>query len=115
IDSSNPARLLLGLDHLYESTNQADNWTAIASPNTGGFNTTNNIDAVAVAATAPNTIYVSAGSSIFVTTNDGSAWTARNIPGVNSGVRALLVDPNDSSIVYAVRNQFGGGKVYRST
>jgi photosystem II stability/assembly factor-like uncharacterized protein len=116
IDPSNTSRLLLGTDRVYESTDRADNWTALSSPNSNGWNSNRPVDAVAAAPGDVNTIYASAGGHIFVTTNHGTSWTARDLPGgASSLVTDIKVDPSDKNIVYAVRNVFGAGKVFRTT
>ena len=38
IDQSNPSRLILGTDHLYETLNKGGNWNIISSPGVAGFN-----------------------------------------------------------------------------
>jgi len=118
LDPSTPTRLILGTNIVNESTNRGDNWAPISTPNTNGWNTSANIDALAIALTNGNTIYASAGGNIFVTTNNGASWTQVNIPGYTDHFQSLLVDPGNSQIVYAVRDQFSsgaGGHVFRST
>jgi photosystem II stability/assembly factor-like uncharacterized protein len=126
MDPSNPSRLILGTDHVYETTNMGASWTAIGTPGVNGFNlnTANSEDvtAVAIAPSDPNTIYVASAISgstgnahLWVTTNDGASWTQIDIPGVTDHIQGLTVDPTNSKVVYAVRDQFGGGKVFEST
>jgi photosystem II stability/assembly factor-like uncharacterized protein len=117
MDPSNSSRLVLGTDHVYETTDKGATWTAVGTPGTGGFNASGDtVTAVAVAKSAPGTIYVAAGSAnIFVTTNDGSSWTQRNIPNISDHIQTLVVDPSNSQVVYAIRDQFGQGKVFKST
>jgi photosystem II stability/assembly factor-like uncharacterized protein len=120
LDPTNPSRVLLGTDHLYESLDRADDFTAIGTPNTNGFNPNGDpIDAIAVAASAPKTIYVAAAGRIFVTTDDGANWVERDIPGARDHVGGLLVDPNASQTAYAVRDEYNNGSdsghVFRTT
>ena len=63
-----------------------------------------------------DTIYVTNGSSIFVTKNHGQSWTDRtsNLAGLGSIVD-IEVDPRNRDTIYAVRAAFGGGHVFRST
>jgi hypothetical protein len=115
LDQTNFSRLVIGTDHLYESLNKGATYTIIGTPNTAGFNINATIDAIGLAKTDRNTIYVGDDQgNIFVTTNDGATWTRRNIPGVSDHIQSLVVDPTNSMIVYATRDRFGGGKVFRS-
>src|SRR3954451_14883819 len=74
-------RLLLGTNQVYESTNNADTWTAISTPGLNGWSASVAMSALAVAKTDVNTIYAAAGSSLFVTLNRGASWTDRSIAG----------------------------------
>src|SRR5205823_2839850 len=101
IDRSNPWRLLLGTNRVYESTNRAERWAAISSPGTNGWVGNGVIDCLAAAPGDGDTIYVAVGSNLFVTRDDGLSWRQRNIPGA-SHIAALEVDFTDPAIAYAV-------------
>src|SRR5262249_23756711 len=60
MDPSNPSRLLLGTNRVYETTDQADNWTPISTPDANGWVGNGVIDSLAVAASDGNTIYAAA-------------------------------------------------------
>jgi hypothetical protein len=104
----------MGTNRVYETTNDAENWNPISTPNTAGWTTSSNIDTLAIAASDRNTIYASAGGSTFVTTDDGVTWVKHNITGATDHVAELIVDPTNSQIAYAVRDRFGGGKIFRT-
>jgi photosystem II stability/assembly factor-like uncharacterized protein len=116
IDARNPARLVLGTDHVYETTTKADAWNVIATPGAGGFNTNGAVvDAVALAESDPKTIYVTAGGQVFVTTDDGVSWDSNLSLDHFSDV---AVDPTNPRIAYAVRDRFDDvytGRVYRTS
>lgn len=127
IDLSNSSRLVLGTNRVWESTNRANSWTPLSTPLLGGWTTTAPIDALAIAPSDPNTIYVTTGgdfagpdpnhSHVFVTHNDGASWTAIDIPGFNDHFAAIAVDPTNSAIVTIVRDRFTvapGGHVFRT-
>jgi photosystem II stability/assembly factor-like uncharacterized protein len=114
MDPSNTSRLLLGTDRVYETTNRADSWRPISTPNSKGWVGSDSIDSLAIAPSDGNTIYASAGGRIFVTTDDGTTWREHLISGVSDNIADLVVDPENSQIVYAVRDHFDGGHVYRS-
>jgi len=102
-------RLLLGTDQVFETTNNAENWSAL-----GAFVFPAQIDALAAAASDGNWIYASAGGHLFRTQNRGSSWISIDVPGLNDHFAALLVNPVNRQIVYAVRDRFDGGHVFRS-
>jgi photosystem II stability/assembly factor-like uncharacterized protein len=136
VDRTNGNHLIVGLDQVYESTNAAGNWTSISTPGSNGFNTTANVDTVALSpANGPNpeVIYASTagnpsgGSLVFVSTNDGGTWTQRNLPtctatapfSAGCRINQIVVDPNDATgnTAVAVTSNFTGGgqHVYRTT
>jgi hypothetical protein len=81
------------------------------------------INSVTVAPSDPNTIYVSSGGSVFVTTNQALTWTNITPPfslasKLNTSlVRAIAVDPSNSQIAYVTLSTFtvGGTQVYETT
>jgi photosystem II stability/assembly factor-like uncharacterized protein len=115
LDPSNPSRLLLGSNRVYETTNRGDSWQAISTPLSGGWTVSSNIDSLATAAADRNTVYASAGGHIFVTIDDGHSWQQRDVPGIADHIQDLQVDPADPRTAYAVRDRFGGGHVFRTT
>jgi hypothetical protein len=122
VDPARPGRLLLGTNHVYETTNGGDQWTAIGGPGSPGWTTTATIDSVAVAPTDSKTIYVSAGGHILVTTDHGAHWAQRDpvaSPSSLLNFAQILVDPTNAQTAYAVAANFasdtGGGHVWRTT
>ncbi len=113
MDPSNPKRLLLGTNTLYETTDRGDNWTPIHE-----FGDTK-IDSIEVATSKPQTIYVTEGGEIYRTDTNGLPWhsVGNGLPGDH--YRDLLVDPTDHLTVYVVRDRFDDvnktGQVFRST
>jgi streptogramin lyase len=117
IDSSNPARLLAGTNRVYETTNRADTWAPISTPNQNGWTTSANIDALALSASNASTIYASAGGHLFVTSNDGGSWQQIDVPGGPRYFRDLMVDPSNNLVAYAAYNWFTGssaGHIFRT-
>jgi photosystem II stability/assembly factor-like uncharacterized protein len=114
LDPSNHNRLILGTNYVNESPNQALDWFPISGVLTSTPGAS--ITAVAIAPTAPNTVYVAySDGTVFVTTNDGSTWT--NITDTLSGlnVQGIAVDPHSSTTVYLTSYTFGGNQVWKST
>jgi photosystem II stability/assembly factor-like uncharacterized protein len=121
MDPSNPARLLLGTDRVYETTNRGDSWVAISAPNFFGWTTNQPIDSLKVAPGDGKTIYATAGGKVFETSDGGINWNDRSILSASDHVKDLLVDPLNKDTVYAVRDRFDdlangfGGHVFRTT
>jgi photosystem II stability/assembly factor-like uncharacterized protein len=115
LDPSNPTRLVLGTNRVFETTNRGDAWTPLSTVGQDGWTVSSPIDSVAVAPSDVNTIYASAGGHIFVTTDHGGSWTQIDVPGYTDHFFDLQVDPADSQTAYAVRGVFGGGHVFETT
>ncbi len=120
---TNSNLLLVGTTNVWESTSGGDAWATIGGPGANGWpscTVCDNIDSLAMdpsdATTTANTIYVSAGSHIFVTFDHGVTWNQRDIAGVDDPhVRSLVVDPDSKMTAYAVRDRLDGGRVFRTT
>jgi hypothetical protein len=120
LDPSTPNRVLFGTDVLNESRDKGTTWTPIGRPRVNGFNPDGDpIDAIGVAPGDPNTVYVTAGGHVFVTTDGISGpdttWTAIDVPGLDPassdpdarpGFGGIAVDPADPRTAYLVRNRF---------
>jgi photosystem II stability/assembly factor-like uncharacterized protein len=115
VDAVNSQRLLLGTNRVYETANRGDLWHPISQPFSGGWTTSANIDALAIAASDANTIYASAGGDLFVTFDDGATWHQRDVAGVADHFQNIQIDPADNLTAYAVRDRFGGGHVFKTT
>jgi hypothetical protein len=114
VDPGNGDRLLTGGDRVFESTNGADLWTAISTPNVNGWIGSSSIDAIALAASNLATVYAAAGIHLFVTTNHGASWADHPLP-VGGTVADLQVDPANASTAYAVVSAFTtGGNVFKT-
>lgn len=137
VDPTNGNHLTVGLDRDYESTDDAAAWSAISTPGSAGFNSgSNDVDSVALSpANGPyqQVLYVATGGSfamtsqIFVSTDDGSAWTERDLPtctqnaDISEGCRVnqIVTDPNDPSgqTAFAVISTYSAtsSHVYQTT
>jgi ELWxxDGT repeat protein/autotransporter-associated beta strand protein len=114
IDPNNGNHLLYGTSRVYETFNGGNTWTPISTPFLNGWTLgiAGTVAQLAIAPSDPNTIYAAGGGNIYVTTNDGASWTLRN-PG-NSPIGGIVVDPQNSRIVFDVGSSFGGNKVLRT-
>lgn len=115
LDPANQSRVVYGTDHVYESMNKGDAFTAIGTPGADGFNTADNtIDSIA---TLGNTVYAAAGSTLYATSNDGATWAQRTLPAAFSiydSISDIYVNPNTPLDVTIIKGNFGGGHVFRS-
>ncbi len=121
IDPNNSNRLVLGTTRLYVTADRGGNaggdWAALGTAPSG-----NAINWVAIAPSDSNTIYVSAGGSLYVTTNNAKTWTTIT-PRAGGVVSAgpfpgIAVNPNDSRTAYVVVGAFtngGTGEVWQTT
>jgi photosystem II stability/assembly factor-like uncharacterized protein len=80
----------------FKTSDAAANWNNINTGLVGEVNT------IAVAPNAPNTIYVGASSGIHRSTDAGATWTKTPTAGLPAFPfsTALAVDPTNSSVVY---------------
>ena len=67
----------------------------------------------------PGTIYVTDGTSVYLTKDDGQTWVNRTPTTASGGsiggsIVQLVVDPTNMDTVYAVRNVFGTGQIWES-
>ena len=106
-----------GLGQVWKSTDNGTNWSLISNglPDGRPELVLDKLSGVA----GNRTMYcASFGNGIYKTTNSGGAWSA-----VNNGIGAdaskiweLLINPNNSSELYAGVNSFGGGgALYKTT
>jgi photosystem II stability/assembly factor-like uncharacterized protein len=120
MDPTNPNRLILGSNRVYETTNRGGHWAPISTPLSGGWTVSDVVDSVA-ATTDPNTIYATAGGHVFVTRDHGAHWMESNptTPRPDLRFRDIRVDPSDPSTAWVVAANFsdvtGGGHVWETT
>ncbi len=122
---SSTGAVYYGSDYLNVSLDEGKTWTAIGKPGLNHFNPSDsNIDAIAVAPSNDNVVYVEAGGQMFVTQDArtgalGDAnWTPVALPlgmmAANTVLNSLVVDPNSPNIAYAVVSAYGGSHVFRT-
>jgi len=120
MDSSNPNRLLAGTNHLYETTDAANNWHEIGPATNAG-----SITAISIAPSVTSTIYIGTDEgAILVTRDDGLHWSDVSTGIIPSYVQAtaLAVSPTNPFDVVATfagyasfSGRSNGTHVYRST
>ena len=60
----------------------------------------------------PNTIYITNGSSVFVTKDHAVQWVDITNGAPFSSIGQLVVDPTNRDTVYAIQNTFGAGQIF---
>lgn len=121
MDPTNPARLVLGTNRVYETTNRGNSWQARSQPLTAGWTVNAIIDAVAPAPSDVDTLYASAAGRVFVTRDHGVSWTETNPLPPQPGLRLtdIKVDPNNPELAVVTTSSFndltGGGRVWLTT
>jgi hypothetical protein len=120
MDPSNPNRLLLGTNHVFEWINGGSGqWTDI-SPS-GLPNTTAYVTALAIAPSASQTVYAATqDGKLYVTTNDGGAWTEIDSGLSGDEIGSIVVDPNNPSHAFIctdtwVSDVYGATHVWTTT
>jgi hypothetical protein len=120
MDPSDPHRLLVGTRRVYETTNDADSWTAISPELSPG----QYITALAIAPSAPGTIYAAtADGRVFVTRDGGANWQEQDLGLPREAFDHIVdievdpLDPNHAFIVPGTfpTNVFGSSHVWATT
>jgi hypothetical protein len=121
IDPAASNRLLLGTNRLYETVTKGEinpdplykgadgaqhAWRPLLTLGTP-------IDAIGIAQSNPDVIYVAAGGTVLVTFTHGASWSSSSIPGAKD----IKVDPVNPFVAYVVTDIFTGGTrhVFRTT
>ncbi len=126
MDPADSQRLYLAAAHVWQSNDCANTWTAISTALGPGNGLT---EALAVAPSDPNTVYLGNSNGIYVTTNalagSGATWSS-----VNTGLPSLqctnyaptcnyfsriAVDPSSAGKAYVAFASYVSGHVYKTT
>jgi photosystem II stability/assembly factor-like uncharacterized protein len=135
LDPNDPATVYYGGNQLNKSTNRGDTWTVLSPPDPvslpGTFESPDRVDpfypnygtltTIAIAKTAPSTIYVGTDTGRLWRTVDGGAnWTWLDSQGLpERWVTRVAIDTTDEDTVYATFSGFRNGEdaahVFRTT
>jgi hypothetical protein len=96
IHPTNETILYGGWTGVWKSVNSGSSWTNIASGTITAL-----VTDLAIAPSAPTTIYASRGTTLYVTTNDGTTWATRSAP---STINDIAVDPTNPSRIWIACN-----------
>src|SRR5208337_2209896 len=127
MDPVNPQRLYFAAQHVWQSNDGANTWTAISPALGPGIYD----EELAVATTDPNTVYLGNSNGVYVTTNAlagaGATWTAAdaglpdNVVECNyygptcSYLNRLVADPANAATAYAVYASYVSGHIFKTT
>ena len=105
IDPTNPAKLYLGTQRVYKSTNRAALWTAISPDLTNGPPSGNQvygtITTLAAAASDTNVVYIGTDDgNLWVTLNGGTSWTHISTTLPVRWVTRVAIDPYNAMVAY---------------
>ncbi len=92
-----------------KSTDGGSTWSVVNS----GLTTTG-VQALAMDASGPQTVYAGTGGGLFKTADGGATW--QNTPAISGAIASVATDPNHSGVVYAgVFNNLANGSIRKST
>ncbi|HXN41103.1 MAG TPA: hypothetical protein VN918_04890 [Myxococcaceae bacterium] len=110
IDPRRSERLVLGTTQLYETVDRADSWSAFGTP----FLLP--IDAIGLAATDEDALYVSSGGKLYASTDRGLTWIEGSLGQTSADrFKQISVSAKDENLAYAVRVGLGHGNVLLTT
>ncbi len=125
IDPTTHTTLYAGYSDVYKTTDQGNNWVSITNGNlTSG---TNLVQAMAVAPSNSNTIYVAYGppvvgiadcNALFKTTNGGTSWASitGTLPLGVAPLTSIVVKPNDPNTLWVTLTGYNPvDKIFKST
>lgn len=120
IDKNNPSVLYLGTGELnysadsqygngiYKSTNAGATWVQIAPSSLVG----NRCSMMAIDPANSNIVYAAMNNGVFKSTNAGANW---NNTGSGTGVNCIVINPNNSQIIYIAAGGTNAGTIRKST
>lgn len=110
IDPSNENTIFIAYDTIYKSNDNGDHWQTMAGFLSGNF------DEIAISPSDSNILYISKGSAIRRSTNNGRNWTFVNAGLPNQFINRIAVHPDDPMKVAICMSGFSNGnKVFAST
>ncbi|MFN8396317.1 MAG: GEVED domain-containing protein [Bacteroidia bacterium] len=110
IDPNNENTLFIAYDDVYKSVDNGDHWQQLVNFNSGNF------DEIAISPSDSNYLYISQGSAIRRSTNNGANWTFVNAGLPSQFINRIAVHPDDPQHVVVCLSGFSSGnKVFAST
>jgi photosystem II stability/assembly factor-like uncharacterized protein len=93
---------------LFKSTDAGKNWRAV----TGPWPSDEEVDAVAIAPSAPERVYLATTGEVYASRDGGRTWSVTSTNFNGALMRVIAVDPTNPDTVYAGTASSG---IYKST
>ncbi len=112
IDPSNNQTLYLGLENVWKTTDQGNNWTKIST-----MSTASKLRAVVVAPSNSQVIYTSDPDQVWVTTNGGTSWAeiTGTLPVSSSSITYISVKNDDPNTAWVSMGEYNSYSVFQTT
>ncbi len=112
IDPNNHLTIYIGLNNVWKSTNQGNNWTKISS-----INSSYKIRSLAVSPSNNMVIYAADPSHLYVTTNGGTSWLdiTGSLPVNSSSITYVAIKNDDANTAWVTFGQYNSEDVYETT
>ncbi len=111
LDPVNPSIIYAGYYNVWKSVNQGSSWTQISS-----FNSSYQLDVVAVAPSNTQVIWACNASQVYKTTDGGSNWSTISTLPSSGSVNAMAINQVNPNLVWvAISGFYAGDKVYESS
>ncbi len=108
ICNSQTSNLTIGLENIFQSTNNGDSWSSISN-----FSDDENFNVVTIAPSNPNYIYAAKDNHLYYTWDGGNNWQESGNPYLKPVVD-IVVSDNDPLDVYFLKSS-SYSRVYHST
>jgi photosystem II stability/assembly factor-like uncharacterized protein len=105
------AKLYLGTygHGIYVSTDSGDTWTQAASANLPTTDALSEVLNIATSPSRPGVLFVKTNGGLFKSTDGAASFTKIEPGGTGPRYAALLMDPANTSTLFASANEVGGG------
>lgn len=94
---------------VFKTTDNAASWTAISSGTSG------TIREMAICKTRPSTMYISVGSTLYLSNDCGYNFSLVSNGMPNRTITSVYVHPDSSKVAIVTFSGFGAGKIYKTT
>lgn len=102
--------LYAGYKDVWKTTDGADTWTPLSNNLTNG----SNIDALIVAPSNDDYIYVTDEETLYYTSNEGANWSS-SVPNAGMYISGITIDPADENRIWLTCTSSGSDRVYHSS
>ncbi len=115
LDPTTPTTIYTGTWRVWRSRDAGDNWVPTPAASGGSPWPRTEISALALAPSAPGTVWVAKGGTVFRSGDSGQTWRAAGAGLPGSRINGLEADPRDPLVAYAALATTTGVSVYRTS